>query len=108
MTPAHMAMSAFTSGPMPPVSPSAHERSSGTLISSNQHTGQHVPASAGDLYWNGGLHSRAAHFTSSQESTLLPAPGEYTGYLFSSAVAVVRSAKANIAVGRGGCAPDDG
>merc|ERR1719207_506863 len=59
MTPRQRIGSALLLGPMPPPSPAAHDRSSGSLRSLKQ-TGQHVPKSSGVLVTKGGAHSMIA------------------------------------------------
>merc|ERR1719160_1719727 len=64
----HRIGSALLFGPIPPVRPFAHERSSGTLIFLDMHIGQHVPSSLGNAYSKGGKHSIIAHWMPSQGS----------------------------------------
>merc|ERR1719384_172639 len=60
----------------PPERSLAHVRSSGTSTFSAQHSGQHVPASSGLTYLNGGLQSIALQAIPSHVSTEPAAPGE--------------------------------
>ena len=64
---------------MPPLRPFAHERSSGTVVESDQQRGQQVPESSGLTNLKGGLQSTAAQEMPVQVSDA-PLPGEYTGY----------------------------
>merc|ERR1719316_849731 len=64
----HRIGSALLFMPIPPPSPDAHERSSGTLRSL-KHTGQQVPKSSGVFVTNGGAHSIIAQEIPSHGST---------------------------------------
>merc|ERR1719261_1710996 len=61
ITPAQSVGSALLFMPIPPLKPSAHERSSGTFTVFAQHIGQQVPLSFAATNSNGGLQSMAAH-----------------------------------------------
>merc|ERR1719502_523671 len=71
--------------PTPPDSPLAHDLSSGTFVSSDQHKGQQVPESSGLTNLKGGLQSTAAQEIPVQVSDA-PLPGEYTGYVLAEAI----------------------
>merc|ERR1719327_1957027 len=99
MTPRQRTGSALLFIPMPPLMPSAQERSSGTLTVLAQQSGQQVPVCAGATYSKGGLQSTAAHSMPVQVSTSPPAPGAYTGYA-TAALTIITARKHFIVVGR--------